>query len=125
MTRATRIYFTNLFHKIDRSDPDNPRIMRNKYQLWVNKHQIYKGFSHVACNCYSYYKNFVCKHLIIHVDLFGFSTKGYKKLEEFATNAKRVSKKGSLKTKKSNPLADDYYKYKCRIFLIDFILNLI
>ena len=48
----------NLFHyhKIDRSDSDNPRITRNKYQLWVNKHQIYKDFSHVACNCYSYYK---------------------------------------------------------------------
>ena len=73
----------------------------------VNKHQIYKYFSHVACNCYSYYKKKILKPLIKLVDLFGFSIKVYKKVEEFATNAKGGPKKGSLKTKKSNQLAED------------------
>ena len=86
----------NLFHyqKIDRSDPDNPRII--SFGLISTKY---------IKILVMYYKFFVCKHLIKLVDIFGFSIKGYKKVEEFATNAKRGPKKGSLKTK--DPLAED------------------
>ena len=68
------------YHKLDQFNPE--KSTKNKYQLWSTPNKIYKDFNHIFCNCYSFYKNFVCKHSVKLVNLFGLSLKGYTKTEE-------------------------------------------
>ena len=75
----------------------------NKYRLWVTANLLYKGYDFIHCNCYSFYKSYICKHAIKLADIFGFKIKGYNKIEIFAVNAKR----GPKSKKKHNPLEID------------------
>jgi hypothetical protein len=97
----------NLFHyhKVDKSNPDNTIVTKNKYQLWVSPNIIYENFHYIFCKCYSFHKSFVCKHAIKLADLFGYNLKGYTKPRLFVMNAKRGAK--PKKKKNSNPLDDE------------------
>ena len=75
----------------------------NKYRLWVTANLIHKGYDFVHCICYSFYKSYICKHVLKLADIFGLKIKGYNKIDVFAVNAKR----GSKPKKKPNPLEID------------------
>ena len=53
----------------------------NKYRLWVTANVIYKGYDFIHCNCYSFYKSYICKHGLKLADIFGLKIKGYNKIE--------------------------------------------
>ena len=91
------------YRKRDKSDPDQFKLSPNKYQLWSFPNTMYKDFDYICCNCYSYYKSYVCKHAVKLADKFGLKLKGYSKVEVFAVNAKR----GAKKKPKTNPLQDE------------------
>ena len=45
----------------------------NKYRLWVTANLIYKGYNFIHCNCYSFYKSYICKLKL--ADIFGLKIK--------------------------------------------------
>ena len=90
---------TFYYHKHDKLDPS--KVVYNKYCIQRFDNKVYPHFDFFYCSCYSFYKYYVCKHIVKVCDLFNYKLKGYTKIKVFATNSKR-----GPKNKKQNPLED-------------------
>ena len=86
----TRIYENSFwYHKYTE---DVTKIEINKYQLSYFNSTFYPDFHYFFCNCVSFYKSFICKHIVKLSELYNLKLMGYNEVKVFATNAKRGPK---------------------------------
>ena len=88
------------YNKYDKVDKN--KVEFKKYCIRSSNNKVYPSFHFLFCTCYSFYKFYICKHIVKVCDLFNFNLKGYTQVKVFATNSKR-----GPKNKKKNPLSHD------------------
>ena len=49
----------------------------NKYSLTFEKHNIYRLFHYISCNCLCFYNVYVCKHVLLLADKLNLRLKGF------------------------------------------------
>ena len=68
-----------------------------QYVISVFQNMIYTDYHYFTCTCHSYYKSYVCKHIVKVADIFSYKLKGYTKVEVLL---KMQSEERNVKIKK-------------------------